>query len=329
MPGGRPGGVNAQVTLIGIADLPAPAAELQGWPWTQAPAPLPAAMPGGRPWPRISVITPSLNQREFLERTMRSVLLQGYPRLEYIVIDGGSTDGSRELIERYAAHLTDWVCEPDEGYVHAINKGFRRATGEIMCWLSSDDFYLPGTLRVAAEHLDAVTGHVAIVGHVLKVYADGRPSEKLAGRYGGLKRLLKFWLGYEMHQPSIFWRREVYEATGPLDEGRDLTADFDYWVRIARRFTFKNVDEILSCATYHPAAKTGDGYRRYYEELRSEAARYWGSRLSPAYWLLKASMLNHYRLKPRLGPAIAACDYYYRAAIHHLKARAGREGGVG
>lgn len=326
--------------VIRIADLPAPKAGLEGWPWTTTTEETsllpPAPVTGGRlssSWPRISVVTPSYNQAEFIERTIRSVLLQNYPQLEYIVIDGGSTDGSAEIIERYAPHLAYHVSEPDRGYVHAVNKGFARATGEIMCWLSSDDFYPPGTLRAVAESLAGGSGNFAVAGHVLKVYADGRPSEKLDGRYESLRRLLQFWRGYEMHQPSIFWRREVFEAVGSLDESRDLIADFDYWVRIARQFGFTNLDRVLSCATYHARAKTGDGYRRYHDELKRDAKHYWGSPLSPAYWRLLASMANHYALKPRLRPVVEACEYYYQAARHHVKARAaaasGRENKVG
>ena len=312
------------MNAIRIKDLPSPPHGLTGWPWTEASAPIPERMKSGAEWPLVSVVTPSYNQGEFLERTIRSVLLQGYPRLEYIIVDGGSTDESLRIIERYAAHLAYRVSEPDRGYVDAINKGFGRAGGEIMCWLSSDDFYTPGALRLVAEHLSGQRGSVALVGHVLKVYADGRPPEKLRGSYAGLNRLLKFWLGYEMHQPSVFWRREVFAEVGLLDETKDLIADFDYWVRIARRFSFSNVDAILSCATYHEGAKTGDGYRRYHAALKSEAAGYWGGRLSPRYWLLRASMANHYSLKPRLMPALRFFDYYSTAALHHLRARVGR-----
>lgn len=309
---------------LSTEDLSAHALGLAGWPWSESCWRSPERMPNGAEWPLISVVTPSLNQGAFLERAIRSVLLQGYPRLEYIVIDGGSTDESLRVIEKYAPRLAYWVSEPDGGYIQAINKGFRRATGDIMCWLSSDDFYTPGALHAVSKILAPGSGNVAAVGHVLKVYADGRPSQKLRGHYAGLNRLLKFWLGYEMHQPSIFWRREVFEAVGFLDETKDLVADFDYWVRIARRFPFRNVGEVLACATYHAGAKTGDDYRRYHEQLKAEAARYRGSPLSPSYWLLRASMTNHYSVKPRLRPALSFFDYYGAAALHHLRARMGR-----
>ncbi len=309
------------MSAIRIEELPACAPGLNGWPYVEASEQLPLVMHGGAAWPRISVVTPSFNQGEFLERTIRSVLLQGYPQLEYIIIDGGSSDASPEIIKRYAPHLAYHTSEPDRGYIHAINKGFERATGEIICWLSSDDFYPPNTLRTVAENLARGTGNAAIVGHVLKIHQDNHPAQKLAGRYEGFNRLLKFWLGYEMHQPSIFWRREVFEELGGLDEQRDLIADFDYWVRIARRFSFKNVDQILACTTYHERAKTGDEYRRYHEALKKEAARYWGSQWKPSFWFLKASLMSHERLKPRLRPLVEACTYYYLATRHHLRAR--------
>ncbi|MEP6911281.1 MAG: glycosyltransferase family 2 protein [bacterium] len=307
------------MTVIGIADLPTPEQTLSGWPWTEEGIALPATLPDNQIWPRISIITPSLNQGEFLERTIRSVLLQGYPTLEYIIVDGGSTDGSVAIIKKYAAHLAYHVSEPDGGYVQAINKGLRLTTGEIICWLNSDDFYLKDTLRSVAERLATGTGRAAIVGHVLKVYEDGRASQKIIGKYESLSRLLKFWRGYQMHQPSIFWRREVFETIGYLDEERDLIADFDYWVRVGRRFQFSNVDQILSCATHHARAKTADGCRGYHKELKMHARSYWGSPFSLGYWLLTGSMIGFLHLRPRLDPAINLARYFYRAIEHQLE----------
>jgi len=115
-----------------LKDLPSPPHGKKGWPWTEETPPLPDTMPDGRPWPRISIVTPSYNQAEFIEETIRSVLLQGYPDIEYIIIDGGSTDGSVKIIKKYEPWLTYWVSEPDRGQSHAINKGMKRATGEIL-----------------------------------------------------------------------------------------------------------------------------------------------------------------------------------------------------
>src|SRR4030095_6286843 len=202
---------SVQMTL-----LPNPPQGKTGWPWMALPPSSAEPLLNGKPWPRISVVTPSFNQGEFIEQTIRSVLLQGYPNLEYFIMDGGSTDDSVEIIEKYAQYLTYWVSEPDRGQSHAINKGFERSTGQIMCWLNSDDYYLPNTLMTVAENLAADTGNTAVVGHCVQVFADGRPSQSHLGKYESLQRLLEFWKGYQMHQPAIFWRREVFDKIGFL-----------------------------------------------------------------------------------------------------------------
>lgn len=274
-------------------NLPEPPPGKTGWPWIAGPSVVERPS-DEKSWPRITVVTPSYNQGQFLEQTIRSVLMQGYPNLEYIIIDGGSSDDSVDIIRRYEDQLAYWVSEPDEGQSHAINKGFARATGEIMGWLNSDDFYLPGALQIVSEYLGYGIQNDAIVGHVLTVYADGRPAYQSEGRYVDLIRLLQFWRGYQMHQPSIFWRRRVFEKVGFLDESQHYIMDFDYWVRIARLFEFKNVSQILSCATYHKQAKTGDGYVKYLQELRSQARRFWGSPWTMTYWRLSLSMTFHF-----------------------------------
>lgn len=274
-------------------NLPTPSPGKFGWPWTEEPPPVPVVLTDSKPWPRISVITPSYNQGEFLEQTIRSVLLQGYPNLEYIIIDGGSSDNSVEIIKKYEQYLTHWISEPDRGQSHAINKGFEKSSGQIMCWLNSDDYYLPGTLQFVAEHLADNSGAFALIGHCYVVYTDGRPPLIAKGRYENRQQLLRYWTGYQMHQPSIFWRREVYKKVGFLDESQHYIMDFDYWTRIAQHFDFMNVDRFLSCATYHPAAKTGDNYEQYLRALRKQAPLYWGSALKSEYWALKLSMHKH------------------------------------
>lgn len=281
-----------------IVNLPAPPQEKTGWPWTEGTPPAPETLPGGQPWPRISVITPSYNQGQFIEQTIRSVLLQGYPDLEYIIVDGGSSDDSVETIKKYQEHLAYWTSERDRGQSHAINKGFAKATGQIMCWLNSDDYYLPGTLQSIAENLADGTGVFALVGHCVQVYSDDRAPSIGRGKFDDLHRLLQFWKGYQMHQPSIFWRREVFEEVGFLDEEQHYIMDYDYWVRIARRYDFKNIDRELACATYHEGAKTGDGFVKYNQELRRHAPKYWPPPFSLAHWRLKFSMMKHLDYMP-------------------------------
>ncbi len=280
-----------------MPDLPAPPEGKTGWPWDEIESPSPDQ---SRP-PKISVITPSYNQAEFLELTIRSVLLQHYPNLEYIIIDGGSRDRSVEIIRKYEPWLKYWVSEPDRGQSHAINKGLARATGEILCWLNSDDYYLPGTLLTVARTLGRGAGNYALAGHCLKVYTDHRPAVLLEGRYRDRRRLLQFWKGYQMHQPTIFWRREVFEKVGWIDESMNLIMDFDYWARVSEHFNFFTVDQTLAGCHYHELAKTGDAYARYHADLKKHSRRYWGSKLSFEFWYLWASMKNHFVVQPAIG----------------------------
>ena len=247
------------------------------------------------PWQHqmaITVVTPSFNQAEYLEATIRSVLLQNYPNLEYLVVDGGSTDGSVEIIRAYAPHLGYWVSEPDRGQAHAINKAFARATGDVLCWLNSDDTYQPGTLHTVGSMLHDGSGVLAITGHCLRVHVDSRPPHVLRGAFRSRDDLLRFWRRYSMHQPSVFWRRELTDEVGLLDESLDLILDFDYWARLSELTPFVEVDRVLSVATGHAAAKTADGYFTYHRDLRRHARKYWGSPRSTRYWRLTVEM--HY-----------------------------------
>src|SRR5947207_6789592 len=141
------------MTAPRLDDLPAPPSGRKGWPWTEATPKAPEKSTPNFSWPRISIVTPSFNQGQFIEETIRSVLLQGYPNLEYIIIDGGSTDNTVGVIKKYEPWLAYWVSEKDRGQCDAINKGFARATGDIFAWLCSDDVYAPGALRRIAEKL--------------------------------------------------------------------------------------------------------------------------------------------------------------------------------
>ena len=277
--------------------LPVAPQGLDGWPWVDEGDIQEADQIN---LPKISVITPSYNQANFLEQTIRSVLLQHYPQLEYIIIDGGSTDTSVSIIRKYAPWLSYWVSEPDCGQSHAINKGFKKATGQILCWLNSDDYYMPGTLLKVGKILAGSRGKYALAGHCLKIYSDGRPPAILEGSYQNRRRLFEFWKGYQMHQPAIFWRREVFEKVGLLNEELDQIMDFDYWVRISEHFDFVNVDQILACCHYHLDAKTGDNYSQYHADLKKHARSYWGSKLSAEFWYLQASMINHFMIRPKI-----------------------------
>src|SRR5436190_1293824 len=164
--------------------------------------------------PKISIVTPSFNQAEFLEETMLSVLDQDYPNLEYIVIDGGSTDGSVEIIKKYADRLAYWVSESDQGQSEAINKGFARATGDVLAWLNSDDAYYPGSVAYIANHFQNNPADDLIYGVHNDVNERGEVIRK--GMWFPFAAQV-FQVGFAICQPTSFWRRKVWDTCGPLD----------------------------------------------------------------------------------------------------------------
>ncbi len=184
--------------------------------------------------PLVSLVTPSYNQAEFLEQTIRSVLNQDYPHIEYLVIDGGSSDGSIEIIQRYADHLAFWVSEPDRGQAEAINKGLRRVQGQIIGWLNSDDILLPGTVRLAVETFSRHPQIDVFYGHLERIDADGRlvptpslPKDRITfSKAGVIGECL-------VNQPGSFWRQEVMAKAGLLDESLHYNMDYEYWIRLA------------------------------------------------------------------------------------------------
>jgi glycosyltransferase involved in cell wall biosynthesis len=189
--------------------------------------------------PLVSIVTPSYQQARFLESTIRSVLEQDYPRLEYIIVDGGSTDGSVEIIQRYADRLAWWVSEKDKGQTDAINKGFARAQGDIFAWLNSDDTYNPGAVSAAVKVL---TEHP----EVGLVYSDCNYVDE-EGRVIGQFRAaqtdyLRLRQGYvHIPQQTMFFRAKYWQELGPLDPSFYFAMDYDLWTRIARQAPLKYV----------------------------------------------------------------------------------------
>lgn len=200
----------------------------------------------------VSIITPSFNQAAYLEQTMRSVLEQDYARIEYLVVDGASTDNSVDIIKKYESKLAWWVSEKDSGQADAINKGFARATGEVIAWLNSDDYYLAGTIDAAVkifeEHLDVVL----VYGNMLAVDEDGKTFNTLNYKQLTLEDLLCFQI---IGQPAVFMRRSALQSAGGLDPTFHFMLDHHLWIRIAQQGKIFHVDQTWSAARYHAEAK--------------------------------------------------------------------------
>jgi glycosyltransferase involved in cell wall biosynthesis len=203
--------------------------------------------------PRVSIVTPSFNQVRYLETALRSVLEQDYPRIEYIVIDGGSTDGSLAVLDRYRDRLARCISEPDSGQAAAINKGLQMATGEVVAWLNSDDAYLPGAVRQAVEALEREP-------NLGMVYADGimvDSEQVLLDRHRYRTLSLVDLLAFEVIlQPTAFMRRSAMAHAGTLDDSYQLILDHQLWVRIAAQSPVRHVKATWALERTHPEAKT-------------------------------------------------------------------------
>jgi glycosyltransferase involved in cell wall biosynthesis len=248
-----------------LSELPRPPPGRSGWPWNVEGEPVAAEQERG--WPSITVVTPSFNQGRFIEGTIRSVLLQGYPALEYFVLDGGSTDGAREVIERYAPWISWWRSEKDAGQSDAINAGFARATGRVIAWLNSDDRYLPGTLHSVARQVTAYPDAAAWIGGCRSV--DERSRMRYIIEPHGLELpTLADWQGRAWFaQPASFYDRDKAIRAGPLDVTLHSSLDVDFFLRLAREGEFVGTSELWAEESVHSDAKTSAQPGRAFAEL--------------------------------------------------------------
>jgi glycosyltransferase involved in cell wall biosynthesis len=218
--------------------------------------------------PLVSIITPSYNQAPFLEQTIRSVLAQDYPRIEYIVVDGASTDGSVEIIKRHESRIARWVSEPDRGQSDAINKGFRMATGDVVAWINSDDLYFPDAVSTAVERFTQDPGLGLFYGNCVFIDRDGAFVRYFTEVEPYDEFRLRNCSDFIM-QPTTFFRRDLLEKIGLLDESLHFTMDWDLWCRFAESGCGIHCEPKLIAATrVYPETKTTAGSRPRLDEVK-------------------------------------------------------------
>ena len=220
-------------------------------------------------YPRVTVVTPSFNQAAFLEQTIQSVLSQGYPNLEYMIVDGGSTDGSVAIIQKYASQLAWWGSEKDHGQAEAVNKGFKRASGELVGWLNSDDLYQPGSILAAVEVFQRHPEAGIVYGDVLSINACGEAINLMKFAPYTLQDLMAFKI---ICQPGAMLRRTVLEQSGGLDERFHFMLDHQLWLRMVRLAPMVYLPRLQAAARFHPAAKNLAQAPKFGEEALQVAA---------------------------------------------------------
>lgn len=249
-----------------LTDLPAPPPGRTGWPWTEAAQPLPERAPCGGEWPSISLITPSYNQGIYLEETIRSVLLQGYPSLEYFIIDGGSTDESVEIIRKYEPWLSGWVSEKDKGQSDAINKGHARCSGEIFNWLCSDDVLSKDSLRLVGSAFAADPECGVLAGACFCQYDDEPHLNSARPARGPVWEETPFTEG--IWQPSCFWRRSLVKREDLVLRDLHYCMDRELWCHLlASGARWRWTDEVLSVYRFTGANKSVVGGAKIVAEV--------------------------------------------------------------
>ena len=236
----------------------------------------------------VSIVTPSYNQARYLETTMRSVLDQDYPHIEYIVVDGGSQDGSLEIIKAYSDRLAWWVSEKDRGQTEAINKGFARASGQILAWLNSDDTYEPGAVREAVAYFKEHPEIGLLYGDANYIDENGRVIGRFPAAQTDYRRLRQGYV--HIPQQAAFFRADLWRQVGPLDPDFFFAMDYDLWVRLARIAPIVYFPRLWANFRLHSDAKTIFADDRCWPEMLRVHYRDGGSRFAPIvikYWIRK------------------------------------------
>ena len=231
------------------------------------------------PKPLVTIVTPSYNQGEFIEETIESVLSQDYPYVEYIVMDGGSTDGTLDILKKYEGKLI-WQSGPDEGQADAINKGFQQAKGKIWAYINSDDMYLPGAIRRAVEYLEAHSDVAMVYGEGYHVRGDGVILERYYTEPFDFQRLAEICF---ICQPTAFYRAEAVRQIGFLNPSLRYCMDYDLWIRLAKLFCIGYVNQYLAKSRLHEVTKTLGSRLAVHSEILSCVKEHYGK--VPARWI--------------------------------------------
>lgn len=291
-----------------LAEIPPPPTGRTGWPWTEEAEQLSGRMLSEKHCPRVSIVTPSYNQGQFVEETIRSVLLQGYPNLEYIIVDGGSTDETLDIVEKYEPWLAYWVSEPDTGMYDAINKGFAQATGAIMAWSNTDDVYLPGALQAVGSVFHTLP-EVEWLTSLWKVQWDENSREIRRYQVKGFSRKAFYrgrnllgsnpYASFMIQQQSTFWRRELWDrAGGRVDDTLGLAGDFELWARFFKYADLYGLNKPLGVFRFQPDQKTARQSLEYLQEAEEAFKSHGGCYPSVFEGRLRSGLLK--RIPSRL-----------------------------
>jgi glycosyltransferase involved in cell wall biosynthesis len=263
--------------------IPSPPLGMTGWPWETRDENQAWARSQDKALPIITVVTPSYNQGQFLEATLRSVLLQNYPNLEYLVFDGGSSDNSVGIIKKYEAYLDYWHSENDGGQADAIATGFDHATGCIYCWLNSDDIFLPDALWFVADFFNRNPKIDVVYSNRLVISEEGI----VIGRHVWPFFFSKYhWaLGQPLAQECCFWRAELYQKVGGIDRSKFFIMDYDLFYRMWRVGKFRKTMACLGCFRVHDESKNSKHQQIWQRELSQAKADY--QLIEPGYFTLR------------------------------------------
>jgi glycosyltransferase involved in cell wall biosynthesis len=256
-------------------------------------------------YPKLSIITPSFNQVNFIERTIKSVLDQNYPNLEYIIIDGGSTDGSVDVIKKYERYISYWVSEPDDGQSNAINKGIAKATGDWVGWQNSDDIYYPGSFQSFAQNVHRYPDACVIIGNI-----------NIIDQYDNLVRDIRYVKpthrsilaeGMVLTNQAAFWRCDIHKKIGKLNESLNYAFDFEWFLRVSKNHNVIHIDKTWGGYRVHEKTKTHNMPELFFDEYKLILSSY-----SETPWIVR----QLYKIRRGIYLIINGNIYYVLRGIY-------------